>query len=60
MSLVPLSQAALICGFSWLLWKYFRQVFIKSPLDNIPGPPRESFLFGEIIENGETRCSVTD
>lgn len=60
MSLAALEQAALICGFSWLLWKYFRQVFIKSPLDNIPGPPRESLLFGEITEYGVTRCSVTD
>ncbi|KAI0355248.1 cytochrome P450 [Trametes cingulata] len=39
-----LAQAAVICGVSWFLWKYFRQIFVKSPLDNIPGPPSQSSL----------------
>ena len=30
-----------------VLWKYFRQVFLRSPLDNLPGPPPEAFLSGK-------------
>ncbi|TFK86201.1 cytochrome P450 [Polyporus arcularius HHB13444] len=32
----------------WLLWRYFRQVLFKSPLDNLPGPPAQSFLSGNL------------
>ncbi|KAI0718780.1 cytochrome P450 [Cerioporus squamosus] len=39
-------QGLAICSASWFLWKYFRQVVVKSPLDNIPGPPSGSFLYG--------------
>ncbi|RPD69471.1 cytochrome P450 [Lentinus tigrinus ALCF2SS1-7] len=39
-------EVFVICSASWLLWKYFRQVVVKSPLDNIPGPPTGSFLYG--------------
>ena len=42
-----LLQAFVICAVSWVLWKYFRQVVVKSPLDNIPGPPSQSFLYGK-------------
>ena len=42
-----LLQGTVICSVSWLLWKYFRQLVVKSPLDNIPGPPSHSFLYGE-------------
>ncbi|RPD74079.1 cytochrome P450 [Lentinus tigrinus ALCF2SS1-7] len=48
MALLLLAQAAVICTISWILWKYFRQVVIKSPLDNIPGPPTGSFLYGNL------------
>ncbi|TFK86200.1 cytochrome P450 [Polyporus arcularius HHB13444] len=41
-----LIQGLAICSASWLLWKYFRQVVVKSPLDNISGPPSGSFLYG--------------
>ena len=30
-----------------LLWRYFKQLVLKSPLDNIPGPLSESFLYGK-------------
>nr|BED42974.1 cytochrome P450 monooxygenase [Trametes versicolor] len=46
--LVSLSQACLVGGFTWCLWKCFGQALVKSPLDNIPGPPRESFLYGNL------------
>ncbi|RPD61500.1 cytochrome P450 [Lentinus tigrinus ALCF2SS1-6] len=39
-------EVFVICSASWLLWKYFRQVVVKSPLDNIPGPSTGSFLYG--------------
>ena len=42
-----IAQAAAICAISWVLWKYFRQFFVKSPLDNIPGPPSGSWLYGK-------------
>ncbi|KAI0718774.1 cytochrome P450 [Cerioporus squamosus] len=45
-----LLQGAVICSASWLLWKYFRQLVVKSPLDNIPGPPPQSFLYGNLTQ----------
>ncbi|KAF8202143.1 cytochrome P450 [Pholiota molesta] len=38
----------------WLLWKTLKQLVLKSPLDNIPGPPSESFwtgVFGKVFNN---------
>ena len=29
-----------------VLWKYFRQLVLSSPLDNIPGPPANSLIYG--------------
>lgn len=48
--LVSLAQACLVGVFTWLLWKCFGQAIVKSPLDNIPGPPSDSFLYGESNE----------
>ncbi len=45
--LTLLAQAALICGTSWVLWKFVRQYVVKTALDNLPGPPSSSFLYGE-------------
>ncbi|OBZ67845.1 Docosahexaenoic acid omega-hydroxylase CYP4F3 [Grifola frondosa] len=47
-SLVPLLQGVFICCVSWILWKYFPRIIGKSALDNIPGPPRQSFWKGNI------------
>ena len=41
-----LVQGVIICSATWVLWKFFRQWVVKSPLDNIPGPPPKSFLYG--------------
>ncbi|KAI0718740.1 cytochrome P450 [Cerioporus squamosus] len=43
-----LFQAALICGSSWLLWKVLRRYTPNSTLDNLPGPPSPSFLYGNL------------
>ena len=39
-------QAVLICGATWVLWKVLRQFVVKSALDNLPGPARNSYFFG--------------
>ncbi|TBU21584.1 cytochrome P450 [Dichomitus squalens] len=41
-------QAAVTCVVCWVLWKYFRQFFVRSPLDNIPGPPSGSWPYGNL------------
>ncbi|KAI0718779.1 cytochrome P450 [Cerioporus squamosus] len=45
---LPSIQAFVFPLVLWLLWKYFRQVLLKSPLDNLPGPPAQSFLSGNL------------
>ncbi|KAH9856530.1 cytochrome P450 [Lenzites betulinus] len=45
-----LGRAAAICGVTWLLWKFFRQWVVKSTLDNLPGPPSSSWLFGNLCQ----------
>lgn len=42
-----LLQATLIYAFSWICWNAFRQLFVKSALDNIPGPPAKSLWKGD-------------
>ncbi|KAI0760477.1 cytochrome P450 [Fomes fomentarius] len=46
--IAPLLESLVICAVSWLLWKYFRQIITKSPLDRIPGPLSRSFLYGNL------------
>ena len=46
------SQLALQAGLLALalaaaLWKFFKQLVLSSPLDNIPGPPADSLVYGE-------------
>ncbi|KAH9857416.1 cytochrome P450 [Lenzites betulinus] len=49
--LASLLQAVALCSVTWLVWKYFRQVFVKSPLDNVPGlSTRGSFLYGNLAQ----------
>lgn len=48
-SLIPLLESVLICASTWFLWKYFRHLVVKSPLDNIPGPPSPSFWTGKVF-----------
>ncbi|KAI1794335.1 cytochrome P450 [Ganoderma leucocontextum] len=41
-------QAIIISAVSWVLWKYFRQFLVSSPLDKIPGPPPRSWVYGNL------------
>ncbi|KAH9857411.1 cytochrome P450 [Lenzites betulinus] len=41
-------QSTALCGIVWLAWKCLKHVFNKSPLDNIPGLPRKSLLYGNL------------
>ncbi|EMD33549.1 hypothetical protein CERSUDRAFT_67761 [Gelatoporia subvermispora B] len=41
-------EGAVICTATWLLWKVLRQFIVKSPLDNIPGPPPRSSWRGHL------------
>ncbi|KXN81489.1 putative cytochrome P450 6a13 [Leucoagaricus sp. SymC.cos] len=38
------------CALASLVWKVFREYFVESPLDRIPGPPASSLLAGNIPE----------
>lgn len=46
--LASILEGLVISSVCWFLWKYFRQAFVKSSLDNIPGPPAGSFLYGTL------------
>lgn len=41
-----LVEAGVIYGVTWTLWRLFKRLVMPSPLDNIPGPPRKSFIKG--------------
>ncbi|KAJ3559695.1 hypothetical protein NM688_g182 [Phlebia brevispora] len=41
-------QTVFVFGVCWFLWRLFRPYVLKSPLDNIPGPPSPSFFKGNI------------
>ncbi|KAI0370603.1 cytochrome P450 [Pilatotrama ljubarskyi] len=41
-------QAALVCCITWILWKVVRRLVVKTDLDNLPGPPSPSFIYGHI------------
>ena len=46
-----------ILGFlsvTWVLWKLLRHWVLPSSLDNIPGPPPESFLTGVLAKLYDT------
>ncbi|KII90987.1 hypothetical protein PLICRDRAFT_52656 [Plicaturopsis crispa FD-325 SS-3] len=45
---VSVLQAAVIAALSWALWRTFQRISRKSTLDNIPGPPSESFATGNL------------
>ncbi|KAK7685185.1 hypothetical protein QCA50_011548 [Cerrena zonata] len=40
--------AVFTAGAGWLLWKLLSDFFVRSPIDNIPGPPSPSLLRGHI------------
>lgn len=45
--IVDMFAALLLCTpLVWLAWKVLRLYLTRSPLDNVPGPPRASWLTG--------------
>ncbi|OJT12109.1 hypothetical protein TRAPUB_11334 [Trametes pubescens] len=44
----PLLQAVFACGATWLLWKVICRLVVKNDLDNLPGPPSPSFIYGHV------------
>ncbi len=42
-----LGQVFVLGGAAWLLWKLLRPYVMRSTLDNLPGPPSQSFLYGK-------------
>jgi hypothetical protein len=49
--LTILLQVVIVSAISHALWKLLQRFFFKSALDNIPGPPSQSFLFGDFLES---------
>ena len=45
--LLFLLEYAAICAGTWLLWKGLKGYVVNSPLDNIPGPPSDSWWAGK-------------
>ncbi|KAH9941813.1 cytochrome P450 [Epithele typhae] len=41
-------QSSVICAITWTLWRSFRGMFVKHPLDNLPGPSSSSWLQGNL------------
>ncbi|KAI0763492.1 cytochrome P450 [Trametes elegans] len=41
-------QAILILSAAGLLWKLFGGLLVRSDMDNLPGPPSPSFLYGHL------------
>ncbi|KAF9815150.1 hypothetical protein IEO21_04768 [Rhodonia placenta] len=48
LSSLPLVQAFLLFIATWLLYKLIAPLVIRSPLHNIPGPPAQSFVKGNL------------
>ena len=46
MELISLAQIALLGVTAWFLWKGLRYLVVRSDIDNLPGPPVPSFLYG--------------
>ncbi|KAJ7615888.1 cytochrome P450 [Roridomyces roridus] len=60
-SRMPLSSVehALILSLSYVLWRTLRGFFVRNPLDNIPGPPSDSFLAGVLFLLERMGASLT-
>ena len=43
---IPLPLVAVLAIAGYLLWKILRAYVVRSPLDNLPGPPPKSLLTG--------------
>ncbi|KAJ3559692.1 hypothetical protein NM688_g189 [Phlebia brevispora] len=47
---LSLLQVFLLPIVSWVLWRILRPYVVPSPLDNIPGPPPTSLLYGNLVQ----------
>jgi len=45
---MALLQASLVLLAAWTIWTVIRKFTRKSPLDNLPGPPPESWIIGDL------------
>lgn len=45
----PVVVVLFTVGTAWLIWSLARDFFIRSPIDNIPGPPSPSLLRGMLV-----------
>ncbi|KAJ7486822.1 cytochrome P450 [Mycena latifolia] len=46
--LLSIVKYALLLWLSYVVWNAFRRFFTRSMLDNIPGPPSDSFIAGNL------------
>ena len=49
--IIILLQVVIVSAILHVLLKLLQRFFVKSALDNIPGPPSQSFLFGDFLES---------
>lgn len=49
--LTQAAQVLLLVGLGWVVLKTLRTLFGANPLDNIPGPPANSFLKGKLTQD---------
>ena len=48
MTIPDVLSTSLLCLAVWVIWKAIKLIFVsKSDLDNIPGPPSDSYLKGD-------------
>ncbi|KAI0768611.1 cytochrome P450 [Trametes elegans] len=53
---LTLPQAALAVVAVYIVWTFARRFVVKTTLDNIPGPPSNSFIFGSIAQYMGRHC----
>ncbi|KAI0737376.1 cytochrome P450 [Daedaleopsis nitida] len=46
----PLANYAFVAGVWYIVWQLVRNYFVRSPLDNVPGPPPVSLIQGSLPE----------
>ncbi|CCL98383.1 uncharacterized protein FIBRA_00378 [Fibroporia radiculosa] len=46
MAYIDFLSPVLIVGLTWAIWNYYHNKQVNSVLDNIPGPPNKSFVYG--------------
>ena len=49
MEYIGIAQAAFAASILYVSWLVLRSFIVKSPLDNLPGPPRASWISGAFI-----------